>query len=240
MFGSKCEKCGQRLVRLIELKSYSNFLMCPNMFQSLQANFKTEGNQIFCCAKNEERETAEKPKPQHCIFCNEQLVELGTASRNPFQYFKVCPSAFGLFLYAYETKRKGMETRIFCRTKIEVDAKLVKYPTLNLKRGIPKQPLVLAKLSTIDSLSEVRVKIDVPIGWGVEVKPEVIELLPAGSECNFEIYLSIPQATEPGEYFIRYFPTAEKLNGVKLGPTRVLKGKGFDKPSIVKIIVTSG
>jgi len=237
MFGTKCEQCGQKLVRLIDPKSYGNYLMCPNVYQSMLANFKRENHRIYCCGRNEDKSKAKNPKRGNCIYCDEKL--LGLVLMKPFTLYHVCPTVLGFFLYAYKTKQKALKTEIHCRTKTEVEAKLKDHAVVTLARGVSNCPLSKIQLTNnADSaISNLRMRVDAPRGWIALVTPDTVSVVPTGGSCSFEIRLSIPKTTEPGEYFIRYGPHAEKLGETKLGPDRALKINDLGSPSIVKVVV---
>jgi len=237
MFGSKCQQCGQKLVRLMNLKSYGNYLICPNLYQSMLTNFKHYGQCIYCCGLDEEKPVVKKPKEDRCVYCDQKLIEI--ALMKPFTLYHVCPTVIGFFLYAYETKQKGLETKIHCKTKIEVEARLKKYATITLARGTSNYPLSKVHFSNggNSDVFNLRIRVDIPKGWSTLVTPEMISKVPVGGSCDFEIRLSIPESTEPGEYFIRYGPFVEKLGETKLEPTKVLKIEDFGTPSIIKVKV---
>ncbi len=122
MFEENCRRCRKQFVHIINLESYGNYRMCPNLYDALQTNFKKEGNRIYCCSLNQEAKVHAKTKPGHCMYCNQKLVKM--AQVVGMKHFEVCPSAFGMFLVAYQTEQRGVTTKIYCEPKMKVEAKV--------------------------------------------------------------------------------------------------------------------
>ena len=123
MFEENCRKCRQQFVHIINLESYGNYRMCPSLYELLQTNFKKDGSRIHCCSANQEtRVPLAKIKPGHCLYCNQKMVKM--AQVVGMKHFEVCPSAFGMFLVAYQTEQRGITTKIYCEPKTKVEAKI--------------------------------------------------------------------------------------------------------------------
>ena len=124
MFEENCRKCRQQFVHIINLESYGNYRMCPSLYDVLQTNFKKDGSRIYCCPLNQEAKVHAKIKPGRCVYCNQKMVKM--AQVVGMKHFEVCPSAFGMFLVAYQTEQRGITTKIYCEPKKNVEAKVTK------------------------------------------------------------------------------------------------------------------
>lgn len=230
----KCTKCGQNLVHLVHLQSSSNYLFCPNIHQSILSDFKSNGKKIFCCRTDEENSTFPEANSENCIYCNQELVRFAFA-QDPFQRYEICPSVLGFFFQNYRNQKNAAFTKVFCETRIEIEAQYVEPLSLSLSRGIKNYPLATVKTSNVESLSGLSLNMEVPAGWPFLVSPNYVPFQPPYSESTFSIYITIPENVKPGDYFIRYKPVAQRMGRRKMGPNEVIKG--FDKPTIIKITV---
>lgn len=229
----KCTKCGQNLIHLIHLQSSGNYLICPNIYQSILSDFTIEGTKVYC-KKDEETTPLSTVEPVHCIFCNQELVRFAFA-QDPFQHYEICPSILGLFFNTYRNQKTAMITKIFCETRVEIEAKLVEPLTVSLSRGVKNYPLATVKINNVESLSSLTLKIEVPRGWPFLVSPNSIAFLPPYSQGVFNIYLTVPENAPSGDHFIRYKPIAQRIGKRKMRSNEIIKG--FDKPTIIKITV---
>lgn len=124
MFAENCKKCGKQFIHILNLQSYSNYRVCPSLYQSLWSIYINHGSEIYCAPSNGSKAPLPKIKPNHCIYCNQKMVKM--AAVVGMKHFEVCPSAFGLFLCAYKTEQRGATTKIFCEMKPEVEAKITR------------------------------------------------------------------------------------------------------------------
>ncbi len=112
---NRCRECGQDMVRLINLKSYENYLLCRNLFQSLLKDFRSDGTQIYCATSDDDKKPLRKFSPESCLFCNAGLLKLAVMTE-PFQLLFVCPSALGRIQEDSQTEKEGTANKIFCNT----------------------------------------------------------------------------------------------------------------------------
>lgn len=230
----KCTKCGQNLIHLIHLQSSNNYLLCPNIYQSILSDFKADKKKIYCSRHGEEKEPVQTEKTENCIYCNLELVKFAFA-QDPFHRYEICPSILGIFFQTYRNQKNSFNTKIFCETRIQVEAKKVEPLTISLNRGIKNFPLATVKTNNVESLSGLTLNIETPLGWPFIVSPSNIAFQPPFSQGVFNIYISVPDNVKSGDYFVRYKPVAQRVGKRKMGANEVIKG--FDKPTIIKIII---